>query len=63
VKPRVFKNGKLVLGEVEVTVDVNVLAGANDPFCPRDGVVAMDVLRRCVLVFGPASMTGTCKAK
>lgn len=63
VKPRIFKRGKLVLGEVEATVDVNILAGGNDPFCPRDGVVAMDVLRHCTLVFGRSFMTGTCKAQ
>jgi predicted aspartyl protease len=61
VKPRVLKNAKLTLGEVESTVDVNVLGGGPDAFCPRDGVVAMDVLRHCVLVFGPTSMSGFCK--
>jgi len=63
VKPRLFKGGKLVLGEVEAKLDVNILAGANDPFCPRDGVVAMDVLRHCTLVLSPTSITGTCKAQ
>lgn len=62
-RARVLVGGKLALGEVEATVDVNVLAGGKDAFCPHDGVVAMDVLRRCTLVFAPASMTGTCKAK
>lgn len=63
VRVRVLRAGKLALGEVEATVDVSVLAGGKDAFCPRDGVAGMDVLRRCALVFGPASMTGTCKAK
>jgi predicted aspartyl protease len=61
VKPRVLKNAKLSLGIVEAMVDVNVLGGGPDAFCPRDGVVAMDVLRHCVLVFGKDSMLGYCK--
>lgn len=61
VKPRVLKNGKLALGEVESMVDINVLGGGPDAFCPRDGVVAMDVLRHCVLVFSPTTMFGRCK--
>lgn len=61
VKPRVLKNAQIKLGDVDAIADVNILAGAPDKFCPRDGVVAMDVLRHCTLVFGPTTMTAFCK--
>ena len=61
VHPRLLKSAKLVIGEVDTVVDINVMAGGEDAFCPRDGVVAMDVLRHCVLIFGVTSMQGFCK--
>ncbi len=61
VHPRLLKSAKLAIGEVEAVVDINVMTGGEDAFCPRDGVVAMDVLRHCVLIFGVATMQGFCK--
>jgi hypothetical protein len=61
VHPRLLKNAKLVIGEIDTVVDINVMSGGEDAFCPRDGVVAMDVLRHCVLIFGVTSMQGFCK--
>lgn len=61
VHPRLLKSAKLVVGEVDTVVDINVMEGGLDAFCPRDGVVAMDVLRHCVLIFGVTSMQGFCK--
>ncbi len=61
VHPRLLKNAKLSIGEVDSILDINVLAGGQDSFCPRDGVVAMDVLRHCILIFGVSSMQGFCK--
>lgn len=44
--------GALVeIGDVHRTIDVDVLAGKLDPSCTRDGVLGMDVLSACVLVF------------
>jgi hypothetical protein len=43
-----------------VRADIDLSPGAADPFCPRDGVVSMDVLRSCVLVLGKTSMAGRC---
>jgi predicted aspartyl protease len=61
VHPRLLKSAKLAIGEVDTVLDINVMTGGEDAFCPRDGVVAMDVLRHCVLIFGVASMQGFCK--
>ena len=61
VQPRLLKNAKVTIGEVDTVLDINVLSGGQDSFCPRDGVVAMDVLRHCVLIFGVTSMQGFCK--
>ncbi len=44
--------GALVeVGDVHRTVDIDVLPGKLDPSCTRDGVLGMDVLAACVLVF------------
>ena len=42
---------------------VDLIPGAADPYCPRDGVVSMDVLRACVLVLGKTGMAGRCGAR
>jgi hypothetical protein len=49
------------VGDVHRTVDVDVLEGKLDPFCPRDGVLAMDVLASCALVFEPKNVQVYCK--
>lgn len=61
VKPRTVKGVKVALGEVTTTLDVSLLPGEKDEFCPRDGVVGMDLLKHCTLIFGPRSMRGTCR--
>ncbi len=57
---RTVKGATVTLGEFAVHSDIDLIPGSADPFCPRDGVVSMDVLRACVLVLGKTSMTGRC---
>ncbi len=59
---RTLKGAHLVVGNVAMTGDVDLLPGASDPYCPRDGVVSMDVLSACVLVLGRAEIYAGCKA-
>ena len=46
----------------ELVTDVDLIQGASDPSCPRDGVIAMDVLRTCTLLLGRSRMFGRCSA-
>ena len=50
-------------GSVAKTATVNLVEGTADATCPRDGVLGMDVLRRCTLVFGstPRRVSGRCE--
>ncbi|HEX7666220.1 MAG TPA: retropepsin-like aspartic protease [Polyangiaceae bacterium] len=48
-------------GAVHVTIDVMLLDEVNeDPYCPFDGVLGMDVLQNCALVVDDKSITGHC---
>ena len=62
LESRTVKEARMVVGEVRVTRDVDLLPGDADPFCPRDGVVSMDVLHACVLVLGRAQIYARCAA-
>jgi hypothetical protein len=55
-----LKGARLVAGAFATTVDVELLPGAPDRSCPRDGVLAVDVLRSCTLLFGRTRMLGRC---
>jgi hypothetical protein len=57
---RTVKAATITVGDFEVKSDVDLIPGASDPFCPRDGVVSMDVLRACILVLGKHGMAGRC---
>ena len=57
---RTVKGATISVGGYAVRTDVDLIPGTADPYCPRDGVVSMDVLRACVLVLGKTSMTGRC---
>ncbi len=57
---RLVKGATVTVGDFAVRADIDLIPGAADPFCPRDGVVSMDVLRACVLVLGKTSMAGRC---
>ena len=57
---RTVKAANVTVGEWSMSTDVDLIPGAADPFCPRDGVVSMDVLRACVVVLGRRQMAGRC---
>ncbi len=61
VRTRTLKGAHVTVGAWAVRADVDLMPGASDPFCPRDGVVSMDVLSSCVLVLGPGRMMGQCR--
>jgi predicted aspartyl protease len=60
IKTRTLKGARLTVGEWTARADVDLIPGSADPYCPRDGVVSMDVLSSCVLVLGPGRMFGRC---
>jgi hypothetical protein len=59
---RVVKGARLAAGAFATTVDLDLIEGAPDASCPRDGVLAMDVLRSCALLFGGSRLLGRCAA-
>jgi hypothetical protein len=62
IDTRTLRAASLTIGEWAAAKDVDLIPGTVDTTCPRDGVVAMDVLKYCVLVLGPESMSGRCDA-
>jgi hypothetical protein len=62
VTPRTVKGAQMRIGAVEVTRDVDLIPGKEDDFCPRDGVLAMDVLKKCVIVIDRRTVSGLCAA-
>lgn len=60
VETKVLRATALTVGDVKAEVDVGILPGASTPSCPRDGVLGMDALRRCVLVIGQGTFHGRC---
>lgn len=60
ISARKLKGVKVTAGSFAVTTDVDLIGGAADASCPRDGVLAMDLLRSCALLFGPARVYGRC---
>ncbi len=61
ITPRTVKAALIEVGDVHHTADVDLLPGKLDPFCPRDGVLAMDVLASCALVFETSDVQVFCK--
>lgn len=61
VTSRTSRAALVEVGDVHRTVDVDLLPGKLDPFCPRDGVLAMDVLASCALVFETNDVRVFCK--
>ena len=57
---RTVRTAKVTLGEYAVVTDVDLIPGESDPSCPRDGVLAMDILRSCVIVLERAKVYGRC---
>jgi predicted aspartyl protease len=58
---RKVKGARVSAGGFAVTTDVNLVPGAAEPSCPCDGVLAMDFLRACTLVFGGTHVVARCK--
>jgi predicted aspartyl protease len=57
---RTVKGARLHAGDLAYALDVDLIGGESDPYCPRDGVLSMDVLRSCVLVLGRRKIAGRC---
>jgi len=49
---RTYKNARISVGGLNLRKDITLIAGAPEVDCPVDGVVGIDILRSCVLVFG-----------
>ncbi len=60
ISARRLKGARVTAGSFAVTADVDLIGGAADSSCPRDGVLAMDVLRSCVLLLGRQRVYGRC---
>lgn len=63
ISARKLKGARLTTGTYSVTADIDLIGGAADGSCPRDGVLAMDVLRSCTLLFGRSKIFGRCAPK
>jgi predicted aspartyl protease len=63
VTRRTLRGATLSVGDFSIRSDVDVIPAAADPYCLRDGVVSMDLLRACVLVLGKTTMMGRCNAR
>lgn len=57
---RVVEGAELSAGSFTVKTDLDLIPGGADPWCPRDGVVAMDLLRSCTLLLGQGKLEGSC---
>lgn len=63
ISARKLRGAHVSAGSFAVTTDVDLIGGAGDASCPRDGVLAMDVLRSCALLLGKGRLYGRCIAK
>lgn len=63
ISARKLRGAKVGAGNVRIVTDVDVIQGSSDPSCPRDGVLAMDVLRSCTLLLGRTRIFGRCLAQ
>lgn len=61
VQSKSVAHTEIALGQVTHVADIDVVQGESDAWCPRDGVVGMDVLERCVLVFSGGEARGMCR--
>ena len=63
VQARSLKAARITAGSFAINSDVGLIQGAPDASCPRDGVLAMDVLRSCTLLLGRTKVYGRCIGK
>jgi predicted aspartyl protease len=61
ISARKIMHARVGSGAFTVTSDVDLIVGAADASCPRDGVLAMDVLRSCALLLGRSRVYGRCR--
>jgi predicted aspartyl protease len=57
---RTLRGATITVGDFSIRTDLDLIPGTADPYCPRDGVVSMDVLKACILVLGKTSLSGRC---
>lgn len=62
ISARKLKGAHVTAGSFSVATDVDLIGGGADSSCPRDGVLAMDVLRSCSLLLGRSRIYGRCSA-
>lgn len=60
ISARKLKGARVGAGSFTTIADVDLIGGGADSSCPRDGVLAMDVLRSCALLLGRSRVYGRC---
>jgi len=60
VRATVVRGARVRIGELALRADVDLVPGVADPVCARDGVVSMDALGSCTLLFGHKTVRGRC---
>lgn len=60
---RILEGVTVSTGTFGVKTDVDIIGGGPDAWCPRDGVVAMDLLRSCTLLLGKSRLDGRCEKR
>jgi len=60
ISARLLKGARVTAGAFSIVTDVDIIAGVGDAACPRDGVIAMDVLRSCALLLGRNRVYARC---
>lgn len=63
ISARQLKAAKITVGAFSTIADVDLIQGAADASCARDGVLAMDVLRSCTLLLGRSKLQGRCSSR
>ncbi len=60
-KARSVDDIEVRIGAWRWLLDLDLISGAGDPACPRDGVLGMDALARCKLVYQANELTMSCE--
>jgi predicted aspartyl protease len=60
ISARKLRGARLTAGALSTKSDVDLIGGGADASCPRDGVLAMDVLRSCALLLGRRHLYARC---
>lgn len=60
IKSRIVSGAQVSIGEFSSSADVSLIPGKAEASCARDGVIGMDVLRGCTLVFEIERVHGAC---